>query len=201
MFYHGKTEYDGCRCLHDMLDLEGKNRIFKPYVADYKMNLVTLDNLDEEKLETGLRELVGFLKCRQDKEAMKAYRKEHEDRIQSLDEDTFTAISVMTDYKGFCTRKGKIKRKKEGADLMAEINAIEHKPIYMSDYVEQLDSVLSSGNRKLLAGSGKISYDEAMKKAKEEYRKYQAVTLSPIEQAYMEMIKDVNKSAKKGTWK
>ncbi len=30
---------------------------------------------------------------------------------------------------------------------LAEINAIEHRPMYMSDYVEQLDSVLSSGNR------------------------------------------------------
>ena len=38
---------------------------------------------------------------------------------------------------------------------LAEINAIEHKPMYMNDYVEQLDSVLSSGNRKLLSGSGK----------------------------------------------
>lgn len=32
---------------------------------------------------------------------------------------------------------------------LAEINAIEHKPMYMDDYVKQLDSVLSSGNRKL----------------------------------------------------
>ena len=31
---------------------------------------------------------------------------------------------------------------------LAEINAIEHKPMYMSDYVSQLDSVLTSGNRK-----------------------------------------------------
>ncbi len=84
---------------------------------------------------------------------------------------------------------------------LAEINAIEHKPMYMSDYVEQLDSVLSSGNRKLLAGSGKISHDKAMKKAKEEYRKYQMITLSPVEQAYMKTIKDVNKSAKKGARK
>lgn len=35
---------------------------------------------------------------------------------------------------------------------LAEINAIEHKPMYMDDYVKQLDSVLSSGNRKLLTG-------------------------------------------------
>ena len=84
---------------------------------------------------------------------------------------------------------------------LAEINAIEHRPMYMSDYVEQLDSVLSSGNRKLLTGSGKVSHDEAMKKAKEEYKKYQAITLSPVEQAYMETIKDAGKSAKKVTRK
>lgn len=84
---------------------------------------------------------------------------------------------------------------------LAEINAIEHRPMYMNDYVEQLDSVLSSGNRKLLKGHGKISHDEAMKKAKEEYKKYQAITMSPVEQAYMETIKDVNMSAKKGVRK
>ena len=64
-----------------------------------------------------------------------------------------------------------------------------------------LDMILSSGNRKLLTGAGKVSHDEAMKKAKEEYKKYQAITLSPVEQAYMETIKDVGESAKKGTRK
>lgn len=84
---------------------------------------------------------------------------------------------------------------------LAEINAIEHRPMYMSDYVEQLDSVLSSGNRKLLDGSGKVSHNEAMKKAKEEYIKYQAITISPVEQAYMNTIKDAGKSAKQGARK
>ena len=54
---------------------------------------------------------------------------------------------------------------------MAEINAIEHKPMYMDDYVKQLDSVLSSGNRKLLTGSGSVSHKHALEKAKSEYRK------------------------------
>lgn len=84
---------------------------------------------------------------------------------------------------------------------LAEINAIEHKPMYMSDYVEQLDSVLLSGNRKLLTDSGKVSHDEAIKKAKKEYKKYQEITISPVEQAYMETIKDAGKSAKKGSRK
>ena len=50
---------------------------------------------------------------------------------------------------------------------LAEINAIEHRPMYMSDYVSQLDSVLSSGNRNLLVGAGSVSHDQAIKKAKE----------------------------------
>ena len=80
---------------------------------------------------------------------------------------------------------------------IAEINAIEHKPMYMSDYVEQLDSVLSSGNRKLLEDSGKISHEIAMKKAKSEYRKYQEITLSSVEEEYLKNIKGVEKEVKK----
>lgn len=36
---------------------------------------------------------------------------------------------------------------------LADINAIEHKPMYMDDYVKQLDLVLSSGNRKVLVSA------------------------------------------------
>ncbi len=87
---------------------------------------------------------------------------------------------------------------------LAEINAIEHKPMYMNDYVEQLE------NRKLLNGPGKVSHEKALSKAKEEYRKYQEITLSPVEEEYMKSIKDVAKETKQkkigicyiyeGTW-
>ena len=80
---------------------------------------------------------------------------------------------------------------------LAEINAIEHKPMYMDDYVKQLDTVLSSGNRKLLAGSGTVSHKQAMDKARSEYRKYQEITLTPVEQAYLESIKEISKDFKK----
>ena len=82
---------------------------------------------------------------------------------------------------------------------LAEISAIEHRPMYMTDYVQQLDAILASGNRKLLAGSGTISHDAAMKKAKDEYRKYQEMTLSPVEEAYLSGIKGVEKELKKKT--
>jgi hypothetical protein len=80
---------------------------------------------------------------------------------------------------------------------LAEINAIEHKPMYMIDYVEQLDSILTSGNRKLLEDSGNVSHDEAIKKAKAEYRKYQENTLSPVEEEYLKSVKGLEKEVKK----
>ena len=39
--------------------------------------------------------------------------------------------------------------------------------------------------------------NQAVKKAEAEYRKYQKNILSPVEQAYMETIKDVGENAKK----
>lgn len=71
----------------------------------------------------------------------------------------------------------------------AEIQAIRHKPMYMSDYIQQLDNILSSTGEKLLSGAGHISHKQAEEKAIAEYRKYQVKTLSPVEQAYMNSIK------------
>lgn len=80
---------------------------------------------------------------------------------------------------------------------LAEINAIEHKPMYMDDYVKQLDMVLSSGNRQLLTGAGSVSHKQAMDKARTEYRKYQEITLTPVERAYLDSMKELSKEVKK----
>lgn len=79
---------------------------------------------------------------------------------------------------------------------IAEINAIEHKPMYMKDYIEQLDRVLSSGGRPLLEGRGKVKKEVADEKAKEEYKKFQLSTLTPVEEAYLDIIDGLNKTAK-----
>ncbi len=78
----------------------------------------------------------------------------------------------------------------------AEISAIEHRPMYMSDYIRQLDNVLASGERPLLEDSGKVSHKQAIEKANQEYQKYITENLSPVEEAYLETIKDVGKRAK-----
>lgn len=78
----------------------------------------------------------------------------------------------------------------------AEIQAMKHTPMYMKDYVLQLDRILSSTGEKVLHSSGTVSHEQAIEKATKEYRKYQVMTLSNVEQDYMNAIKHLNKKTK-----
>ena len=79
----------------------------------------------------------------------------------------------------------------------AEVQAMRRHPMYMSDYVEHLDNILKSTGEKLLTDAGKVSHMQAMEKAKQEYQKYQVQNLSPVEEAYLQTIKQVEQSIKK----
>lgn len=81
---------------------------------------------------------------------------------------------------------------------IAEMQAIKHKPMYMSDYVETLDNILKSTGEDVLKDTGKISQKQAMEKALSEYKKYQVENLSPVEKDYLAEIKNIEKIAKKG---
>lgn len=79
----------------------------------------------------------------------------------------------------------------------AEIQAIRKKHVYMADYVRQLDLVLSSTGQPLLTDAGRISHEQAMEKAEQEYRRYQVKSLSPVEQSYLEYMKELADAVKK----
>ena len=84
---------------------------------------------------------------------------------------------------------------------IAEIAALERRPMHMEDYIAQLDAVLSSGGREILSNAGTVSHKEALEKAEREYRKYQVQTLSPVEEAYLNTIKAAEKTARKNSKK
>lgn len=73
----------------------------------------------------------------------------------------------------------------------AEVQALRHIPTYMSDYIQQLDNILSSSGNKLLPNAGSVSHEQAMEKAEQEYRKWQVNSLSPVEVAYLDSIKEL----------
>ena len=74
---------------------------------------------------------------------------------------------------------------------------MRHNPMFMKDYIDHLDRILSSTGEKLLTDAGSVFHAEAMKKAELEYRKFQEKNLSPVETAYLETIKTVAKEVKK----
>ena len=79
----------------------------------------------------------------------------------------------------------------------AEIQAIRHNPMYMEDYIKQLDMILSSTGEKLLIGAGRVSHNQAIEKAKSEYKKYQIKTISPVEKEYLSTLKQISNEIEK----
>ena len=77
----------------------------------------------------------------------------------------------------------------------AEIQAMRHNVMHMSDYAEQLDRILEAQRDPVLDGAGKVSHKQAVDKALDEYRKYQVKTLSPVERDYLRTIEELNRSA------
>ena len=79
----------------------------------------------------------------------------------------------------------------------AEIQAIRHNSMYMEDYIKQLDMILSSTGGKVLIGAGSVSHNQAIKKAKSEYKKYQVKTISPVEEEYLKSLKQISSEIEK----
>jgi len=82
---------------------------------------------------------------------------------------------------------------------LAEIKAREHTQMRMKDWVAELDKFAEIYGKGVLADAGKVSHRQATEKAENEYRQYQVKTLSPVEKAYLDSIKTVQKKIEKKT--
>lgn len=80
---------------------------------------------------------------------------------------------------------------------LAEIKAQEHTKMTMADWVLELDKFADNFGKGVLKDAGNVSHKQAIEKATEEYRKYQAKTLSPVEEAYLDNIKALEKRVEK----
>ncbi len=82
---------------------------------------------------------------------------------------------------------------------LAEIKAQEQTQMHMQDWVAELDKFAGIYGKGVLEDAGKVSHNQALAKAGKEYRKYQAKTLSPVEEAYLDTIKTVQKQVEMKT--
>lgn len=80
---------------------------------------------------------------------------------------------------------------------LAELKASEKIPMYMQDWINELDKFTGIYGKGVLQDKGTISRTQADNKAELEFRAYETKTLSPVEKEYLETIKTVQKIADK----
>lgn len=80
----------------------------------------------------------------------------------------------------------------------AERQAEREQPMTMNDWANYLDRILTMTGEQLLQDAGKVTHDEAMKHATNEYRRYKQRTISDAERDYLEAIKRLGNINKKG---
>jgi hypothetical protein len=134
---------------------------------------VIYDRADAEKDFTGLTTFKGSLPVLAETEIAKNY----------LDEKELRRLNNIV----------------SGYFDLAETQAENHIPMTMADYIEHLEAILAANRNEVLKGSGKVSHEQAIEKAHEEYRKFQVKALSEVEKAYLQTIKELGAVSKGAT--
>lgn len=114
VLYHGKGKWTAPQSLNSMMDSSGADEALAKFITDYRIHVIHLTELDENKFETGLRELIGMLKCWDSKKAMQAYCREHADRFENINDATYDLLCVMLHMKSLKSKKENYRKAKRG---------------------------------------------------------------------------------------
>ncbi len=81
----------------------------------------------------------------------------------------------------------------------AELQALNRRPMYMSDWIAKLDDFMRISERDILTHAGTVSHDEALEKARKEYEAYRKRMLeepSAVERHFVEVVNGVKQLEK-----
>lgn len=76
----------------------------------------------------------------------------------------------------------------------AELQALEQRPMRMQDWVAKLDALLTLSGRQLLNGPGRISHDEACRKAVAEFREYRRREMLQYESDFDRAVRELTQN-------
>lgn len=80
---------------------------------------------------------------------------------------------------------------------LAELQALNRKPMYMKDWIDRLDDFLTMTGSEILTNAGSISHQKALDKAHKEYEKYKEQTKNELSKAEKDFIKQIDTTARK----
>ena len=80
---------------------------------------------------------------------------------------------------------------------IAEIQALNQEPMYMKNWIEQLDNFLTMTKKDILNHAGSISHKKALEKTHTEYNKYKEIRKNEISEVEKHFLEQVNNTTKK----
>jgi len=80
---------------------------------------------------------------------------------------------------------------------IAELQALEQKPMYMKDWIDKLDDFLKMTGKDILQHAGTISHVDAIQKAKDEYELYRLSIKDELSTVEKDFIKQLNNAVEK----
>jgi len=132
---------------------------------------IIYQRIDAKKANLGLTHIKGSKPTRQETETAKNY----------LDETELNALNRMvTAYLE-----------------LAELQALNRKPMYMRDWITRLDEFIKMTGADILQNAGSISHDQALKKAKNEFEKYKEQSQNDLSEVEKHFLRHIDKTIKK----
>lgn len=132
---------------------------------------VIYTRIDAHKPNMGLTNFKGIKPTKQDTEIAKNYLNEEELNVLNR---------MVTAYLE-----------------LAELQALNRKPMYMKDWIERLNDFLKMTGNDILQHAGTISHERALKKANAEYQKYKELTKNELSEAEKHFVNQIESTAKK----
>ena len=80
---------------------------------------------------------------------------------------------------------------------LAELQALNRKPMYMKDWIERLDDFVKMTGTNILQHAGTVSHQQALNKAAKEYDKYKKLHQDELSEAEKHFVKQIETTAKK----
>ena len=93
--YYGTGEWEGPRELYDLLEIPEEYEDMKPFMTNYKVNLVQASNVAPDNFRTDLRHVFSLLGMAADGAGMKRYIQERPEEFRHISYETFDCLREL----------------------------------------------------------------------------------------------------------
>lgn len=80
---------------------------------------------------------------------------------------------------------------------LAELQALNRRPMYMKDWIERLDDFLKMTGNSILQHAGTVSHKQALEKAAKEYEKFKELHKNELSEGEKHFVQQIEQTAKK----